>query len=85
VPAADRRFWKGVTQVAVGCCHVQRGNSRGAVALLNRAAANLRNYPSPHHSVDTAALIMLTCDVAGQVGRRGASPEIDFGEFPARH
>jgi hypothetical protein len=55
------------------------------VALLNRAAANLRNYPSPHNGVDTAALIMLTCDVAGQVGRRGASPEIDFGEFPARH
>ena len=34
----DRRFWKGVTQVAVGCCHAQRGNGRGALALLERAA-----------------------------------------------
>ena len=27
----DRPFWKGVTQVAVGCCHAQRGNRRSSV------------------------------------------------------
>ena len=43
----DRPFWKGVTQVAVGCCHAQRGNDHGALALLGRAAGYLRRYPSP--------------------------------------
>lgn len=80
----DRDFWKGVTQVAVGCCHAQRGNGRGALALLERAAGYLERYPSPHCGIDTAALISLTSTVAGQVRQHGASSALDFPKFPAR-
>ena len=78
----DRPFWKGVTQVAVGCCHAQRRNDRGSVALLERAVAHLLGYPSPHCGIDTAALVSLARHVADQVGQRGASANLDFPKFP---
>lgn len=56
-PPGDREFWKGVTQIAVGCCHLQRGNPAGARALLARGLERLERYPSPHLGIDTRALI----------------------------
>lgn len=82
IEAGDRRFWQGVTQVAVGCCHAQRGNIGGARTLLERAAANLSHYPSPHQSIDTAALICLTDNIAQQIRRQGALPKLEFARFP---
>ena len=78
----DRRFWKGVTQVAVGCCHAQRENDRGALALLERAANHLRGFPSRHYGIDTTALISVARSVADQVRQRGASAKLDFPKFP---
>jgi predicted metal-dependent hydrolase len=78
----DRRFWKGVTQVAVGCCHAQRGNDRGALALLERAAGHLRRFASPHCGIDTTALVAVARSVAEQVRQRGASASLDFPRFP---
>jgi predicted metal-dependent hydrolase len=78
----DRDYWKGVTQVAVGCCHAQRGNDRGALALLERAADYLRPFPTPHCGIDTQGLISAARSVAEQVRRRGAFPELDFPQFP---
>ena len=78
----DRDFWKGVTQVAVGCCHAQRENRRGALALLERSAGYLRSYPSPHQGIDTAALLSLTRDVAEQLRQRSASTGLEFPKFP---
>jgi len=78
----DRPFWKGVTQVAVGCCHAQRGNARGALALLERGASQLQRFPTPHWGVDTAALVSVARQVADQVRRRGASADLGFPEFP---
>src|SRR5579859_2490779 len=37
-PAAERDLWQGLAQVAVGLTHAQRGNARGAAALLRRGA-----------------------------------------------
>jgi uncharacterized protein len=34
----ERALWKGLAQLAVGITHAARGNGRGAVALLRRAA-----------------------------------------------
>jgi predicted metal-dependent hydrolase len=78
----DRIFWKGVTQVAVGCCHAQRGNSRGALALLERAAGHLRRFPSSHGGIDTTALASVARSIADQVRQRGASASLDFPKFP---
>jgi predicted metal-dependent hydrolase len=78
----DRRFWRGVTQVAVGCCHAQRGNRHGASALLERAAGNLEGYPSPHFDILTAELIAITRLVAAQVREDTAPERLEFPKFP---
>lgn len=82
IDPADREFWKGVTQVAVGCCHAQRGNDTGARTLLRRAQHYLSGYPAHHHGIDVAALVDAAGDVAAAVDAHGASPEIDFPALP---
>jgi uncharacterized protein len=82
VDPADREFWKGVTQVAVACCHVQRGNARGALALLARAVSKLEAFPSPHRGVDTRALLAGARAVAAAVRARGAPADVAFPPFP---
>ncbi|HLL52976.1 MAG TPA: DUF309 domain-containing protein [Myxococcaceae bacterium] len=53
---SDRDFWRALAQVAVGCCHLQRGNPKGALTLLERAVAGLGPYPTPHHGIATGVL-----------------------------
>lgn len=78
----DRDFWKGVTQVAVGCCHVQRGNATGAQTLLRRAARYLEPYPSTHQGVDAGRLATDAVRVADEVAEAGATPQQHFFRFP---
>ena len=82
VEPADRDFWKGVTQVAVGFAHAQRGNASGATTLLTRATRYVAPYPSPHHGVDRAALVAATRAVVAQIAASGASPQLQFPRFP---
>jgi len=42
VPGPERELWRGLAQIAVGLTHAGRGNANGAVALLRRGAANVR-------------------------------------------
>lgn len=46
-PDAERELWRGLAQLAVGLTHAQRGNTRGAVSLLTRAAERLRGWEGP--------------------------------------
>jgi uncharacterized protein len=39
-----RELWRGLAQLAVGLTHLQRGNDKGAGALLRRAAERLDPY-----------------------------------------
>lgn len=78
----DRNFWKGVTQVAVGCCHTQRGNDKGAVSLLERAADHLDGYPDAYHGVRSRELARAARELAGRVRDEGASPQQPFPGFP---
>lgn len=41
---AQRELWRGLAQLAVGLTHLQRGNARGAVALLRRGAAHVTHW-----------------------------------------
>ena len=41
---AQRELWRGLAQLAVGLTHLQRGNTRGAVALLRRGAAHVIHW-----------------------------------------
>ena len=82
IEPADRDFWKGVTQVAVGCCHVQRGNATGAQTLLERATSYLQPYPDQYQGVDAAELRARALRLVEDVKRDGASPDRDFFRFP---
>jgi predicted metal-dependent hydrolase len=42
--ADERDFWQGLAQLAVGLTHAQRGNAKGAVALLRRGADRIAPY-----------------------------------------
>lgn len=57
-PANEQALWQGLTQLAVGITHVQRGNLKGATTLLRRAAANLADADRPApHAIDVAGLV----------------------------
>src|SRR2546425_7478404 len=43
-PDGERDFWQGLTQLAVGFTHYQRGNPTGAATLLGRGARKLATY-----------------------------------------
>lgn len=54
---AEAGLWRGLAQLAVGLTHLQRGNARGAAALLRRGAENLQPYAGePPHGVPAGAL-----------------------------
>ena len=46
-PSHERLLWQGLAQLAVGITHVQRGNSTGALALLERAAERIGDSAGP--------------------------------------
>jgi len=54
---AIRRLYQGILQVGVGLHHLQRGNERGAMALLVGGADHLRLFAPTCRGVDIAALI----------------------------
>lgn len=54
---AEREMWQGLAQLAVGLTHVQRGNARGAAALLRRGAERLSSREQdPPYGLDLADL-----------------------------
>ena len=54
-PDAERELWQGLAQVAVGLTHAQRGNARGAVALLRRGADRVGGFSAGDQPADPAA------------------------------
>jgi predicted metal-dependent hydrolase len=55
-PDDERLLWQGLAQLAVGITHVQRGNVKGALAVLRRASGRLAEFPVAPHGIDTAGL-----------------------------
>jgi hypothetical protein len=75
-PRAERDLWQGLAQIAVGLTHAQRGNSRGAAALLRRGAGRLDGYLPPEaeaspHGVDVRALVTTAGELADRIERDG--------------
>ncbi|BBZ32266.1 DUF309 domain-containing protein [Mycolicibacterium confluentis] len=57
-PAAERALWQALAQFAVGITHIQRGNPRGAAALLRRASDRIDEVPRPlPYGIDGDGLI----------------------------
>ncbi|MCO1657770.1 DUF309 domain-containing protein [Pseudonocardia humida] len=71
-PESERGLWRAMAQVAVGLTHVQRGNARGATALLKRAADGLRRWVGvPPAGLDLVGLADRAEALARQVERHG--------------
>ena len=45
-PREERDLWQGLAQLCVGLTHAARGNSAGALRLLERGAVRLEEYDS---------------------------------------
>ena len=67
-PGPERDLWQGLAQLAVGLTHAQRGNARGAVALLRRAADRVRPFSAtPPHGIDVAGAVMFSQRLAQRI------------------
>ncbi len=67
---AEREFWRGMAQLAVGLTHARRGNTEGASRLLRRAADRIEAYAAtPPHGVPVAALTAWAREAAEAIGR----------------
>ncbi|MGH8929238.1 MAG: DUF309 domain-containing protein [Egibacteraceae bacterium] len=82
VPEGDREFWKGVTQIAVGYTHTQRGNRDGALTLLDRACRYMAPYPPRYQGIDAEALAGGARRVIAEITASGPSADIPFPGFP---
>jgi uncharacterized protein len=56
-PAAEKKFFQGLIQVAVALHHHGNGNSVGARSVLRRAFRNLSLYPEGFGGVRSAGLL----------------------------
>lgn len=71
-PLAERELWQGLAQMTVGLTHVQRGNARGAVALLRRGGHRVAGYvSSPPYRIDAAQLARWADALADAIERDG--------------
>ncbi len=69
---AQRNLWKGMAQLAVGLTHVQRGNAKGAVALLRRGAEGVSFFTEPApHGLDLAGLVRYATVLADRIDATG--------------
>jgi len=73
---AERELWRGLAQLAVGLTHLQRGNGRGAVALLRRGAENVTHWWAgtvgpPPANLDLDGLVRHAETLADRVERDG--------------
>jgi len=57
-PDDERNLWQGLAQLAVGITHVQRGNVKGAISLLQRASNRLAHCDPPaSYAIDAVSLV----------------------------
>ena len=59
-PAEERDLWQGLAQLCVGLTHAARGNSVGALRLVDRGAGRLEAYGAgdgPTYGLDLAAVV----------------------------
>lgn len=75
--APERDFWQGITQIAVGFTHAQRGNAHGATTLLRRGARRLAAYGPEHRGFPVARLREAAARAAERIERDGLVRPVD--------
>lgn len=59
-PQAERDLWQGLAQICVGLTHAERGNSVGAIRLLERGSGRVEQYAigdGPTYGLDLTAVV----------------------------
>jgi uncharacterized protein len=74
----ERELWRGLAQLAVGLTHLQRGNARGAVALLRRGVEHVTHWRVGHGGptpagLDLEGLVRHAEVLADRVEREGST------------
>lgn len=70
-PDEERDLWQGLAQICVGLTHAARGNSTGAVRLLERGAEKVAAYgagDAPRYGLDLAGVVTCARERAASVG-----------------
>jgi hypothetical protein len=78
-PPHERELWRGLAQLAVGLTHLQRGNTRGAVALLQRGAERVEAWSvesdgSAPADLDLDGLVRHADALVSHIERPGEDP-----------
>lgn len=77
---AERDLWQGLAQLAVGLTHAQRGNARGAAALLRRGGRRVAGYSgSAPYGIDAAGVARFAADLADRIERGGLAATSSAG------
>jgi predicted metal-dependent hydrolase len=77
-PEDERDFWQGLTQVAVGFTHYQRGNPKGSVTLLQRGARRIAEYGGVYKGVPVEGLAAAARAAAASIEQAGTASPIEF-------
>ena len=71
-PDDERTLWQGLAQLAVGITHIQRGNHKGAAALLTRASTLLGSVTDPPYGIDLLGLTAAATELADDLVKDAA-------------
>ena len=69
-PVEERDLWQGLAQICVGLTHASRGNSVGALRLVERGATRLEQYGSGEGSTYGLDLLAVVSCARGQLPDR---------------
>ncbi|MFI0423238.1 MULTISPECIES: DUF309 domain-containing protein [Spongiactinospora] len=76
-PDDERELWQGLAQICVGLTHLQRGNARGAAALLTRGADRVQPYDGrAPYGMDLPGVVRLARALVSDPGQQ-VDPAID--------
>lgn len=76
-PEPERELWRGLAQIAVGLTHIRRGNPRGAIALLSRAADTITPYDNPY-GIDIPGVTRRARELVDGIERGSIGPDADL-------
>ena len=79
-----RELYRGVLQIGVACYQIERGNARGALKMIDRAAKWLQPFRPACQGIDVDRLLQDAARLRAAIERTGAAP-LDRQIFPTVH
>ena len=75
---AEKRFYQGILQIAVGLYHLSDENWRGAVILLGEGISRLSDYRPSYFQIDVDELLGVTARLLKALQVAGPEKVADF-------